>query len=301
MNISAGPDSFTLKVDGTTIVAHIYAAGTQPAPVIVVCTGFGGTQDTPAIVAAAQAFAEAGLHAVTFDYRSFGLSGGEVRQVTSVRKQLDDIRALVRHVRTLPSVDPDRVALWGSSLGGGHALTLAAEDPRIAATVVQVPFNGFPTRVEGRALSDSLRLLRAAVHDRLRGWLGLPPRYVKAVGAPSELAVMVGEGANRTIASLKSESWRNQVAPRGLLDMMWYRPGDGAHRIAGPLLVCVAADDAETQADTTRHLADSAPDGREITYEGTHFDIYRPDVRRRVLKDQVQFLRSTLLGAQGQA
>jgi dienelactone hydrolase len=40
----------------------------------------------------------------------------------------------------LPGVDPERVATFGSSLGGGNALAAAAEDPRIAAAVSQVPF-----------------------------------------------------------------------------------------------------------------------------------------------------------------
>ena len=41
--------------------------------------------------------------------------------------------------------DPERVALWGVSLSGGHVISIAAEDPRIAAVSALVPM------VDGRA------------------------------------------------------------------------------------------------------------------------------------------------------
>jgi uncharacterized protein len=57
----------------------------------------------------------------------------------------------------------DRVALGGNSLGGAHVISVAADDPRIAAVVTQIPFNGFPRRVEGRSTGAALRLFGAMV------------------------------------------------------------------------------------------------------------------------------------------
>ena len=136
---------------------HRPASATGTLPCVVMGHGFSGTQDR--LFENARRFAEAGFAALTFDYRSFGESGGEPRQVVSVRGQLEDWRAAIRFARGLEGVDPDRVALWGSSLGGGHAVSVAAENPRIAAVVAQMPFNGFPRRVEGRSTLDALRLL----------------------------------------------------------------------------------------------------------------------------------------------
>lgn len=289
------PTPLTIEVNGTLIAArHHHSGGSGRAPAIVLCTGFGGTQDTPAIMAAAAAFAAAGVHAVTFDYRSFGTSGGTPRQVVSVPSQLDDVRAVLRHVRSLPSVDPGRVALWGSSLGGGHVLSVAAEDPGLAAVIAQVPFNGFPRHVEGRSTRATLTLLGAILEDRVRGWLRLSPRYVQAIGAPGELAMMTGPELPAVATSLGGSTWLNEVAPRGALDMMSYRPGHTAHRISCPLLVCVATRDIETAAATTESLARSAPRGQQIGYDGTHFDVYGPGLREQILRDQVAFLRETL-------
>lgn len=288
------PRRFDVGAGDEVIVGHLYGSGADPRPTVVLCPGFSGTQDTPAVIGAAEAFADAGLVAATFDYRGFGQSGGKPRQVVSVAGQLDDIRSVLAHIRGIPEVDPDRTALWGTSLGGGHALTIAAEDPRVAAVVAQVPFNGFPKRVEGRSKKDAYALLLAAVRDRVRGWTGRPPLYVKAVGEPDELAVMTGDDANATVAALDSATWRNDVAPRGLLDMMRYRPGRTVHQIDAPLLVCVATADQQTVLDTNRHLADQAPDGRLRSYEGTHFDIYRPGLREQMLRDQTAFLEQSL-------
>jgi pimeloyl-ACP methyl ester carboxylesterase len=46
------------------------------------------------------------------------------------------LAAALDHLEPLPEVDPDRIALIGSSLGGFYAVRGAAYEPRIAATVV---------------------------------------------------------------------------------------------------------------------------------------------------------------------
>lgn len=260
----------------------------------MLCTGFGGTQDTSALVAAAEAFAKAGFHTLTFDYRSFGESGGHPRQVVSIDGQLTDIAAAVACARGLDSVDGDRIALWGTSLGGGHVVTAAARDQSIAAVVAQIPFNGFPRKVQGRSTLSTLRLLGVMADDWCRGFLRLRPHYIPAVGVPGELAVMTGDGAERAIREMTSETWRNEVAPRGLIEMMRYRPGDFAAQLECPLLVCVGTEDAETTPEAAGALARAAPLGELLEYPVAHFDFYSADVRDRVIADQLAFLRRAL-------
>lgn len=274
--------------------------GDEPGPgrpCVLLCPGFSGTQDTPALTAAATAFAEAGCVALTFDYRSFGTSGGQPRQIADISGQLADIAAAVAFARTQPGIDPERIVLWGSSLGGGHVVTAAAGDPRIAAVIAQVPFNGFPKQAEGRTAQETRALLRAILGDWLRGVFGRAPRYIPAVGRPGELAVMTGPGAHHTIEAMNSATWRNSVAPRTLLAMMRYKPGDHAPRLRMPLLVCIADSDRETVAEDTLDLARRVPDSEIRTYPFSHFEIYHPDNRGKVIADQVDFLRRTVLGS----
>ncbi|MEV4166706.1 alpha/beta hydrolase [Nonomuraea dietziae] len=264
-----------------------------PVPCVVLCHGFSGTMDR--LFDYAEHFAAEGFAALVFDYRSFGESDGEPRQVPDIAGQLADVRAAVAFARGHDRVDPGRVLLWGNSLGGAHVITVASGDPRIAAVVAQIPFNGFPKKVEGRSTSETLRLLGAIVWDALRGRLGLSPSYIPMVGRPGELAVTATPEADQHIQTLtggRTTLWRNSVAPRGLLQMMRYRPADAAARLACPLLVCVAADDRETPLETTRVLADRAPHGELRVYHGTHFTFYTdPELRERVVADQIDFYR----------
>ncbi|MGH3086018.1 MAG: alpha/beta hydrolase, partial [Rubrobacteraceae bacterium] len=283
---------------GVRLVGYLHrpADATGRLPGVVMGHGFSGTQDR--LFDAAERFAAAGLAALTFDYRSFGESGGEPRQVVNVSEQLKDWRAAIRFARGLKGVDAERVALWGSSLGGGHVVSVAADDPRIAAVVAQIPFNGFPRRVEGRSTLDTLKVLWAMSVDAARGRLGLSPRYIPMVGAPGEVAVTATAQAHEHIATLAGETddspWRNEVAPRGLFGMMLYRPGEVAQRLAMPVLVCIAEDDRETPEETTRQIAERAPRGELRRYPGTHFDFYRDPVRQQVMTDQIAFLHTHL-------
>lgn len=268
----------------------------EPAPCVVMAHGFGGTQEG-SLAANAQDFAAAGFVALTFDYRGFGESAGEPRQVIDIRGQNADWRAAIAFARTLPEVRPDRVALWGSSLGGGHVLAVAADDPTIAAVVAQVPFLvGFPSKVEGRRPVETRRLLRALLADWWAGKRGRPPVYIKAVGEPGELAVMASHDAAETVALMSNATWRNEVAPRALLDMaLWYRPGRAARKLAMPVLFSMAEHDL-IPADRTRPVVLATPRGELRAYPCNHFEVYSAAVRPTVVADQVSFLKTHLLG-----
>lgn len=282
---------------GVDCVGYLYRPpGEGPWPCVVMAHGFGGTQEGSLARNAAD-FAARGLAALSFDYRGFGESGGEPRQVIGIRSQHEDWRAAIAFARGHPEIRSDRVALWGSSLGGGHVLAVAAADPMIAAVVAQVPFNGFPRRVEGRSRAETARLLRAALADWWAGRRGRPPLYVKAVGTPGELAVMASPAAARTIAVMDNPTWRNAVAPRVLLDMaLWYRPGRRAGRLAMPVLLSLAEQDRETPVALTRPIVARAPRGELRCYPCSHFQFYDEAVRPTVLADQVSFLKAHLLG-----
>jgi pimeloyl-ACP methyl ester carboxylesterase len=287
----------TFRSGGVDCAGYLYRPPgvVGPLPCVVMAHGFGGTQEG-SLARNAAAFAAAGLSALSFDYRGFGESAGEPRQVVDIKAQLADWRAAIAFARSLPEVRSDRVALWGSSLGGGHVLAVAADDPGLAAVVSQVPFNGFPRKVEGRAPADTRRLLAAILSDWLAARLGRPPRYIKAVGEPGELAVMATGEAAATIALMDNPTWRNQIARRGLLEMMAYRPGRRARRLAMPVLFALAERDRETPVETVRPLAFKAPLGELRRYPCTHFQFYDEAVRPTVFGDQLSFLRTHLLG-----
>jgi len=62
---------------------------------------------------------DAGFAVHVFDYRHFGASTGEPRQLLDIGRQHDDYRAVIAWARQLDGIDPDRIVLWGSSFSGG--------------------------------------------------------------------------------------------------------------------------------------------------------------------------------------
>lgn len=281
----------------TTCAADVYlpANATVRMPCVVMGHGFTGTRDL-GLASYATRFAAAGIAALVFDYRHFGTSGGEPRQLLSVREQLEDWRAAIAFARQLPEVDPERVAIWGTSLSGGHVVAIASDDAAIAAVVAQVPWLGI---ARGHAspwrVTTLVSLVAAAIGDMLRAQRGRAPLLVSVVGRPGQLAVFTGDDAaafaRRFAAS--APTWRNEIAARSLLQLLRYRPHEAAGRLAMPLLLCVAERDRYASPELARRVADAAPRSELRTYPIEHFDAYLGE-HEALVEDQVAFLTRTL-------
>ncbi|MFO0874468.1 MAG: alpha/beta fold hydrolase [Phycisphaerales bacterium] len=77
-----------------------------------------------------------GFNVLLFDYRGYGESDGSPWKRGPL---IEDAQAAVRTARTLPGVDPGRLALFGQSLGGGIATIVMASDPDIRSAVLESP------------------------------------------------------------------------------------------------------------------------------------------------------------------
>ncbi len=157
--------------DGTTCRAWLYLPGTStPAPVVVMAHGLGAVRQMR-LDAYAERFTAAGYACLVFDYRHFGASDGQPRQLLDIGCQLSDWSAAIAFARRRADVDGSRIILWGTSFGGGHVLVTAARDPDIAAVIAQCPFTDglasllamYPQslmKVTLRALADVVGALR---------------------------------------------------------------------------------------------------------------------------------------------
>ena len=90
----------------------------------------------------AEVFQAAGLAVLLYDHRNFGASEGEPRFQLSYFLQMRGYRDAIRFASSFDRVDSDRIAIWGDSMSGRVALSVAAVDERPAAVVVQVPACG---------------------------------------------------------------------------------------------------------------------------------------------------------------
>jgi uncharacterized protein len=271
------------------------ARNTATAPCIVLAHGFGGTREMR-LDAYAETFAEAGYHALVFDYRHFGDSGGEPRQILDIRKQHQDWHAAIRTARGMPGVDQGRMILWGTSFSGGHVVPVALQESGIAAVISQVPhLNGIATAMAAGPVQN-FRLGNAAWRDVLRMILRRSPYYVHIVGKPGELAAMTAPDAEEGVKKLYPESYEpnEYVAARIFLQVGLYSPGNLAPKLTMPWLVQVASEDLTTPLSPALKAVMKAPQGKLVVYRCGHFDAYVPPCFGQIVEDQLTFLRHSL-------
>lgn len=286
--------------DGTRCGAWHYAPdGPGPHPYVLMAHGLGATTEL-GLDDFARRFAQAGYGVVAFDYRGFGFSDGEPRQLISVRRQLDDWAAALRFVRSLPGVDAGRIAIWGSSFGGGHVISVAARDHGVAAAVSQVPFSdGLQSLLKLRPLT-ALRLTLAGLIDIARSLAGRSPKYVSLLGRPGEVALMSAPDSYDGYMQLvtdeaeRSGRWRNRAAARVALTIGLYNPRRAASKVTAPLLVIAAAGDTIAPAKGAIAAAHAAPKSELIEYDGGHFDYYKGPGFERIVVDEIAFLDRVL-------
>jgi pimeloyl-ACP methyl ester carboxylesterase len=257
--------------------------------------GFAGTMDS-GLLPFAERFAEAGLDALVFDYRHFGASEGEPRQLLSIRRQLDDYDAAIRFARALEGVDPDRIVVWGSSYAGGHVVVVAVADGKVAAVISQVPaMDGVATMLNAArksGVAGMAKMTARALGDVVASLRGRAPVTAAAVGAPGSVAFMTTPDSEPGMRAVAGPSWRNEVATRIALQAGSYRPGLQADRLPCPILVQIADRDAVAPVKAAQDAAWRATGRAEVrTYPIGHFDIYTGAPFERAVADQLHFLR----------
>jgi dienelactone hydrolase len=299
-----GRNEIEFASGGVTCRAWLYRpeADVPPdtLPCVVMAHGFGGTREA-GLAPFAERFAAAGCAALVFDYRHFGASEGQPRQLLSVTRQLQDWAAALACARALPGMDPTRIVAWGTSFSGGHALVAGARDGRVAAIVCQCPM------LDGLAASQAvvryagpwhlLRLLGHGLLD-LGAALGGKAHYVPNVGPPGSLAMMTSPDAEPGFRAMAPEGFDYRVAARVGLTLWSYRPILHARQVNCPVLLLICEHD--TVAPTSAAEAVARVLGPKATvqrYPVGHFDVYGGEALERSITDQIAFLQEHLLGS----
>jgi len=291
----------TFPSGGEQCAVYVYRpqAAEGDLPVVVMAHGFSATRDDR-LPAYAERFADAGMVVVLFDYRFFGASSGEPRQLLDIRKQHEDFEAAIAFARGLDGVDADRLALWGSSFSGGHVMALAQKHTRIAAAVAQAPYTDGIAALRAASPQNVARATAEGLFDQAGALLGRPPHYMPVVGPEGSFALLTSAEAEPGFRAIAPEwsRWRNEVAARIMLHVALYRPGVSTRKIPCPLLVCVCDRDLTTPPAPAISAAERAPRGELKRYDIGHFDIYLGEDFERAVADQTEFLVRHL-GARG--
>lgn len=294
-------ETVTFESQGVQCEADLYlpAAGDPPWPTVVMAHVFGAAR-TWGLAAFAERFARAGFAAFVFDYRHLGGSDGTPRRLVDSARQLDDWEAALAHVRSREEVDDERIALWGSSFSGGHALATARQESEVRAVVAQVPFvDGRATvahQISGRGLLERGRTMGLALADWLAAAVGRGPVCIPTVSEPGDGGLVDSPGAKTGFLSLVPEGEEpiNRTPARVVLDQPFYRPIRHAGEVDVPVHVVVAEEDRLLPHGPTERLLDRLADPSVHRVPSDHFGVHREPVVRPVVDEQVAFLSDVL-------
>ena len=193
----------------------------ETRPGIVMCHGFTAVKEVilPEI---AQRLAQLGYVVLTFDYRFLGASGGEPRRQIIPMRQIEDIRNAVTFLQSQPEVNPDRLGLFGVSLGGANVSYAAGVEERVKATVSVCGIGDC-----GRWIRDACHfwewraLLQRLKDDQERRILTGELEYVQAneiVPEPESTTQLFGQILDQY------PQWSREITLSSGLPMIDYRP-----------------------------------------------------------------------------
>ena len=276
--------------------AWLYLPEAEKPPVVVMAHGFGADR-LLRLPAFAEKFVERGLAAFVFDYRNFGDSTGEPRNLISPKRHLEDWKAAIEFVRGLKELDGARMALWGSSFSGGHVLVTAANVPGICAVVSQVPF------VDGIATSMLYpfgfvsKAVAHAILDLLSSVFLQRPHNVQIVSEPTEFALLNTPECMPGYKSLEPPNYtpQNFAPARIVLTLPLYRPIKFAPKIQCPVLIIRAEKDTLIPPDAVSKTAGLIKNAKTVSYPVGHFEVYTGERFEQVSKIEADFLAEHLL------
>jgi pimeloyl-ACP methyl ester carboxylesterase len=291
---------------GKKLAASLYEAesgdrqGRALKPAIVMAHGLSLTRDC-GLQRYAESFAAAGFTVLVFDYRGFGDSEGDVRELVSVKMQVQDYHSALAFARELPQVDQTRMGLWGTSYSGGIATQCAHEDGQVQALVIQVPnldnvaTGLYMTRHLMRtAPLRGLWLLGMGLADFAASLIGAGPVYVPCMGRGQGWAAYVNDESMDQIDQIRGPQWRNRLAPRDFV--RWpFRPVRHMTSLRCAIQLFAADRDDLTPASPALRAAKMAGERAELhRYPVGHFGVYVGAVQDEIIAKQTAFFLKKL-------
>lgn len=266
--------------------------GNPPHPIVILGHGFGGLKEWT-ILETINALVDVGIAGLGFDFRNFGDSEGAPREEVAHLERFQNWQDAITYAASLPELDPQRIGIWGTSLGGRDVLAVASIDRRVQAVIAQAPLIQWSASSAARMAGfgeDLERYQQELAEDRQNRHVGKEPRYLPFVG-------QCGDDAKREfIDSLSTKELRNY---QGRITLQSYAPTiltDITPLVAQiaptPVRFILARDDA---LPGQRQAYDMANEPKSLVIiEGHHFSPYTRSRREAIVAAQEWFAAQLL-------
>lgn len=267
----------TFESDGLRLAGVVHlpddCAPGERRPAVVMMHGFGANKDGGPEWACRQ-FEQWGYVALRFDYRGCGESGGERGRVIPL-EEVADARNAVSYMAARAEVDPERIALCGSSLGAGVAIQAAGLDQRVAAVILENGVGNGERIIRGMHTPESwaklLQMMDDAQRHRERTGQSLMVHRFDIFEMPKELQV-----------NLTSNNSLMQFTAETAVGFFTFRPEDMIDRISPrPILILHSAIDRVTNFEEAFSMVRKAkpPVELHLMHGTNHFMFVNPDPR----------------------
>ncbi|MDC5152280.1 alpha/beta hydrolase [Acinetobacter baumannii] len=278
--------------DQEMIAADFYIPKTNnKSAVIIMAHGFAGLRQFK-LIQYAQRFAQAGYAVILFDYRYWGGSTGKPREMISINSQLEDWKTMIQYASTCKFIDNRRIVLWGTSLSGGYALSLASELKNIQAIMVQIPYVDGAETAKLYPLQRYPQALKLSSQDYMGSKMGLNPKRLPVVDQYKLCFMPTADSYYGYLSIVNSDYyWSGEVPARVFFNLMRYRPIQLVRQINIPVLFIAAQHDSLIPIESSREAATNiAPFVSYHEWDMKHFDIYHGSWFEKAVTTQLEFL-----------
>jgi pimeloyl-ACP methyl ester carboxylesterase len=243
-----------LRLHGVVSVPGALWPGDRCAAFLVL-HGFGGNCKSQNVLQPCRVLDEFGYVTMRFDMRGCGESEGEFGRVICL-EQVEDLKNAVTFLARHSSVDPDRIAVIGSSFGGAVAVYGAGVDRRIAAVVSNGGWGHGERKFRGQHPTPqawarfTAMLEEGRAHRARTGRSLMVPRY-DIVPIPQHVRDNLARQSVEMFTSTHVEMFPAETAQ----SMFDFRAEDVVGRIAPrPLLLIHSASDSVTPTEQSIEL-----------------------------------------------
>src|ERR1051325_55710 len=187
-----------LKIAGLIDLPADFKAG-ERRPAFIVLHGFGGNKDGQGQAVVAKQFTQWGYVTLRIDFRGCGESDGEHGRIICL-DQVADTRNAISYLATRPEVDPDKIALVGSSFGAAVAVFTGGADRRVAAVISCGGWGNGERKFRGQhptpeAWAKFIQMLEEGKRQRERTGKSLMGTRYDIVPIPEKLRTRMGGGS----------------------------------------------------------------------------------------------------------